>query len=245
MTGEPPLRRLALDARAVLLWVVSGLHFALGCGVLFVLRLFVDAPRSDWFLRRFCRNVVRLAGARFRVVRPPGYDGERTVLFVSNHVNVFDAFVVYSAVPQFTRGLHLEAHFRVPFYGWLMKRFENVGVPAERSPAAVRAMVERCRRALEGGTSLVMFPEGHRTRTGRVGSFHLGTFRMAKEFRVPLVPMSIVGSFAWKRPKSWRLRPARVVVHLHDAIEPEELRRLPEGELRDRVREIVRRPVES
>ena len=245
MIVEPRLRRLGLDTRAVVLWIVSAGHFVLGCLTLFALRVFVDARSSEWFLRPFCRNVVRLAGARCEVRRPPGFDGERTVLFICNHVNIFDPFVVYAAVPQITRGLHLESHFRVPFYGWMMKRFDNVGVPTQRTPGNLRIMVDRCQRALEGGTSLVMFPEGHRTRTGRLGRFHNGPFRMAKEFRVPVVPLSIVGSFEWKRPQSWRLRPGRVVVHLHEAIEPEEIGRLTEGELRDRVREVIRGPVEG
>ena len=81
----------------------------------------------------YSRNVVRLAGARVEVRRSPGFDPQRTCFFVSNHVNLFDPFVLYSAIPQFFRGLELESHFRIPVYGWLMKRFGNVPVPDVRA----------------------------------------------------------------------------------------------------------------
>ena len=91
--------------------------------------------------------------------------------FVSNHVNLFDPFVLYSAMPQFIRGLELESHFRIPVYGWLMKRFGNVPVPDVNRPSDLKRMWRLTRAALDSGVSLVVFPEGSRTITGRVGRF--------------------------------------------------------------------------
>jgi 1-acyl-sn-glycerol-3-phosphate acyltransferase len=245
VTGEGPLRRWLLDLRAVLLWIASALHFFPVGAFLVVLGAFVDPRRNDRPQRVFFRNALRLAGASLRVERADGFDPTRTSFFVCNHVNVFDPFVIYSAIPQFVRGLHLESHFRVPVYGWMMERFGNIGVPVERTPAAVRIMRRRCRGALDDGISLIVFPEGHRTRTGRVGPFRLGVFRMAREFGIPIVPMSIVGAFRLKRAKRWRLRPASITVRLHDTIDPSEWIDLGDRELMERVREIVRRPVEE
>jgi 1-acyl-sn-glycerol-3-phosphate acyltransferase len=160
---------------------------------------------------------------------------------VCNHVNLFDPFVAYSAVPQFLRGLELESHFRVPVYGWMMKSFGNVPVPVDPSPAALRAMRHRCAEALERGTSLLAFPEGHRTRTGRVGPFRTGVFRMARDLDVPVVPMTQVDAFRLQRVGSPLLRPATIVVHLHEPL------RAREGEsdaaFRDRVRAVVVGPL--
>ncbi len=69
------------------------------------------------------------------------------------------------------------------------------------------------RAALESGVSLVVFPEGRRTVTGRVGKFHEGVFRMAQQFGTPIVPVSIARSFEFNRKTSWMLRPATIVVH--------------------------------
>ena len=118
--------------------------------------------------------------------------------FVSNHVNLFDPFVLYCAMPQFIRGLELESHFRIPVYGWLMKRFGNVPVPDVNRPSDLKRMWRLTRAALERGVSLVVFPEGSRTITGRVGPFHDGVFRMAQDFGTPITPVSIVGSFTFQ-----------------------------------------------
>ena len=80
------------------------------------------------------------------------------------------------------------------------------------------------RAALDSGVSLVVFPEGSRTITGRVGRFQDGVFRMAQQFGTPIVPVSIVGSFEFNRKTSWMLRPSTIVVYLHDTIETAGLR---------------------
>jgi len=158
-------------------------------------------------------------------------------------VNLFDPFIVYSAVPQFVRGWELESHFRIPVYGWIMRRFGNVPVPDQRTPGSFERLFEQTKRALDSGTSLTVFPEGRRTRDGRVGRFRKGIFRMARDLGYPIVPMSMVGSYEFNRKGSWMLRPSTIVVHLHDTIQTDglsdaEIERLPE-----RIHEIVAQPV--
>lgn len=232
-----------LAIRSTFLWTLGVLHFVPVCTLLVILGAFVDPRHFDPLLRLFVRNQVRLTGARLVVHRAKRFDPERTCVFLGNHVNVFDPFVAYSAIPQFFRGLELESHFRVPVYGWLMNRFGNVPVPDRRSSAGLRLMKRRFRESLAAGTSILGFPEGTRTRTGRVGRFHLGVIRMARESGVPIVPVTLAGSFRLKRVGSRVLRPATIVVHLHDPIEPEEARALGLKELRDRVRAVIRGPL--
>jgi 1-acyl-sn-glycerol-3-phosphate acyltransferase len=239
------VRRAWEILRSLLLWIRSGLFFFAVGPILFPLRVFVDPRKNDGAQRWFCRAVARLAGARLEVRRSPGFDPGRTCFLISNHVNLFDAFVVYSAVPQFMRGLELESHFRVPVYGWLMKRFGNVPVPSGRRPKDLKRMWRLTKSALDDGISLVVFAEGTRTLSGRVGPFHDGAFRMALQFGVPVVPVSIVGAFELNNKNSWMLRPSRVVVHLHDVIETEGLDKGDVSKLREQVRAIVAAPVDA
>ena len=177
--------------------------------------------------------------------RAPGFDPRRTSFFIVNHVNLFDPFVLYSAIPQFVRGLELESHFKIPVYGWMMKRFGNVPVPEESRPPDLKRMWRLTRAALDSGTSLAVFPEGSRTRDGRVGPFKDGVFRMARQFGYPIVPVSIIGSFEFNRKDSWMLRPSKIVVHLHDTTETKGLRKDEVEALRERVRGIISRPVDE
>jgi 1-acyl-sn-glycerol-3-phosphate acyltransferase len=239
------MKRAYLLVRCIVLWTVSLVHFAVGALLLMFVAVFVDPRRSDFLQRRFARNVVRLAGARLRARAAPGFDPHRTSLFVSNHVNLFDPFVLYCAIPQFLRGWELESHFKIPVYGWMMKRFGNIPVADQRSTASIRRLVQQTRRALENGVSLAVFPEGGRTRTGRVQPFQTGIFRLVRDLKYPIVPVSIVGSFEFNRKGSYWLRPSTIVVHLHDTIDTAALNTRELDQLCDRVHRIVSQPVDE
>jgi 1-acyl-sn-glycerol-3-phosphate acyltransferase len=188
---------------------------------------------------------MRMAGVRVEVRRSPGFDPDSVCFFVSNHVNLFDPFVLYCATPQIIRGLELESHFRIPVYGWLMKRFGNVPVPDVNRPADLKRMWRLTRAALGRGVSLVVFPEGSRTITGRVGPFHNGVFRMAQDFGTPITPVSIVGSFTFHRKTSWILRRSTIVVWLHDTIDTSRYGKAEVPELRERVWREVAGPIHT
>jgi 1-acyl-sn-glycerol-3-phosphate acyltransferase len=230
--------------RSLALWTIGLVHFALGCSFFAVGALFTDPIRLDGPLRTFSRNIFRLAGVGFRVERAPGFDETRTSLFVANHVDLFDAFVIEVAVPQLVRGIELASHFRIPFYGWLTKAFGNIGVPSHQRFEGNRRIIDATKRALDRGISLAVFPEGTRTLTGRVGPFSVGFFRLAIRVGCPIVPVSIVGAYEFSRKGSWHLRPSTIVVHLHDTIETSGLTRADADALMARVHRIVSDPVE-
>jgi 1-acyl-sn-glycerol-3-phosphate acyltransferase len=239
------MRKIYLVLRSLFLWIACGSFFFVVCSLLILLGILIDPRKNDRPQRWLCRNLLRLAGAEFEVRRSPGFDPQRTSFFIINHVNLFDPFVLYSAIPQFVRGWELESHFKIPVYGWMMKRFGNVPVPDLSNPSDLKRMWKLTQAALDDGVSLVVFPEGSRTRNGRVGPFKDGVFRVAQQLGFPIVPVSIVGSFEFNRKDSWMLRPSRIVVHLHDTIEIADLGKDDLAALRERVRRIISQPVDE
>ena len=239
------MKKAWLALRSAVLWAISLVHFGVVCTLLIVLAIFVDARKNDWPQRVFFRNILRLAGVRFEVRRGSGFDESRTCIFICNHVNIFDPFVVYSAIPQFVRGFELESHFTIPVYGWMMGRFGNVPVPDGRSREGLERMTRKADDALKSGISLVAFAEGGRTRDGHVGRFHRGVFKLAQRFGTPIVPMSIVGSYQFFRTGHWMMHPGKITVYLHDTIETSQIDRSEVNALAERVHAIVAAPVEE
>jgi len=239
------MRKIYLTLRALLLWAVSGIHFALVCTFLLFLAVFIDPRKNDLPQRVFFRNILRLIGVRFEVHRSPGFDPQRTSIFICNHVNIFDPFVVYSAIPQFFRGFELESHFKIPIYGWLMGRFGNIPVPDAPSRQSLETMTSRAKKALDSGVSLIAFPEGARTRDGHVHLFKKGIFNLAQKFGIPIVPVSIAGSYQFFRTGNWMLYPGKITVYVHDTIETANVERTELDDLRRRVQEIVSMPAEK
>ena len=239
------MKRTLLALRAACLWLLSGLHFFLVAPLLVFLGIFLDPRKHDWLQRTFCRRIVFLSGARLKVIRSPGFDPRRTCFFMVNHVNLFDPFFLYCAIPQYVRGWELESHFKIPAYGWLMKRFGNVPVPDVRRPSDLKRMWRLTQDAVDGGTSLIIFPEAKRTRDGHVDEFEEGGFRVAQQLGIPIVPVSLVGSIHHHRTGHWMLWPATITIQLHDTIETKGMTKRDVAALRDRVREIISAPVEA
>ena len=239
------MRDACLKLRSAFLWTISGIHFAIVGTFLIILGIFIDPRKNDWPQRLFFRNILRMAGAHFEVRRAPGFDPARTSIFICNHVNIFDPFVIYSAIPQFLRGFELESHFKVPVYGWMMGRFGNIPVPDRPSREGLEIMNERAKAALESGISLIAFAEGSRTRDGHVKPFKKGIFNLAQKLGVPIVPVSIVGSYEFFQTGNWMLYPQKITVYLHDTIDTTEISRSEVEALRQRVQEIVSAPVEE
>lgn len=239
------MKRPYLILRCLFIWIVSWAHFVVAVPALIVVALFVDPRKSDPLQRFFARNIVRLSGVRLVVKRAPGFDAARTSIFISNHVNLFDPFMLYSSIPQYFRGWELESHFRIPFYGWLMKRFGNIPVAVARTPGSLRRLIQQTREALDRNVSVIVFPEGKRTITGRVGPFQTGIFRLVRDLNVPIVPVSIVGSFEFNRKSSLMLNPSTITVHLHDTIDTEKLSDAERAALAEKVAAIISRPVDD
>jgi 1-acyl-sn-glycerol-3-phosphate acyltransferase len=239
------MRKAWLSVRSAVLWAIAGLHFFLGGLVVVCLGLCVNRRKHDWINRGFFRNIMRLTAVKFEVIRSPGFDPARTSIFICNHVNIFDPFVIYSAIPQFVRGFELESHFKVPVYGWIMGWFGNVAVPDAPTRASLEIMTQRAKAALDDRISLIAFAEGSRTRDGHVREFKKGIFGLAQKFGIPIVPMSIVGSYQFFQTGNWLLYPGKITVILHDTIETSNIPRGKIDELRERVQQIVSAPVET
>jgi len=233
----------AAAARSAFLWTLSAAHFFPGSIVVAALSLILSPRGVDFALRPFVRNIVRLSGAGLEVRRSPGFDSSRPSIFVSNHVSIFDPFFVYSSIPQLARGMELESHFRVAGYGWMMHRLGNVPVPDARSASGLRRMWKLAKQSFDAGISLIAFPEGTRTRTGAVGRFEPGVFRLARDLGAPIVPVTIAGAHEHHRVGDWKLYPGRVTVHLHDTIDVRGVGRDDVEELAERVRRIIAGPL--
>lgn len=231
--------------RSLLFWSLTWVHFVVIVPSALLLAGVFGAHRIDPVIRFFCRTMVLLAGTRVRVEKADGFDPERTSFFVVNHVNQFDPFFLYTAIPQFVRGLELESHFSIPFYGWLMKRFGNVPVPDERTPSGLKRTYRLAGEALDAGTSLIVFPEASRTLDGKLQPFERGVFRMAHQLGYPIVPVTMTGMFEFHSKGSFHLHPHPVTIHVHDTIEVADMSRDDLKGLAERVRTIVAGPLKA
>jgi 1-acyl-sn-glycerol-3-phosphate acyltransferase len=228
--------------RSLLLWIWGLLLFCgLGFVILFWITIF-KPERYDPWMKRACRWFLRALGVRLRVSDYGGRRRDGTYLFVANHVNLLDPFVFQAAISHPFRGVELSSHFRWPLYGWIIRRLGNIPIERERPRSALNSLVAAA-KALEEGTSLIIFPEGSRTRDGRLLPFKRGPFHLAQTAGVDIVPVVQIGSFAINNKITSQLRPGEVKVIILKPISFLEFALMSSFELRDmveqRMREII------
>ncbi|MDE7444075.1 MAG: 1-acyl-sn-glycerol-3-phosphate acyltransferase, partial [Muribaculaceae bacterium] len=108
---------------------------------------------------------------------------------------------------------------KIPFVGWACKWAGQIFVD-NSSPHAIAATMDAAKRQLKGGMSLMVFPEGARTFTGRVGRFKRGAYTLAVEFGLPVVPVTIDGAFS-VLPRTGKLPHwGHITLTIHKPIEP-------------------------
>jgi 1-acyl-sn-glycerol-3-phosphate acyltransferase len=163
-------------------------------------------------------QVVRVTGGRRRRTYHPGFDPTRVSLFMMNHTSVLDAHVACWAIPQPFCGIMHEHHFRVPVYGWLLRRANGIGVTQGAGGQRAR-IAEQVTDRVRRGVSILGFPEGRRTQNGRVLPFRHGLFLIARDAGVPVVPLCARGLWAILRRGEWIIRPAPLDVYVGPQLE--------------------------
>jgi 1-acyl-sn-glycerol-3-phosphate acyltransferase len=119
-------------------------------------------------------------------------DPDTTYVFVANHLSLLDILVLFRLFTHFKWVSKLE-NFNVPFIGWNMRL--NGYIPLRRGDKeSVRKMMAASMRALESGSSIMMFPEGTRSRTGELQPFKPGAFDLALRTRSPILPIVVEGT---------------------------------------------------
>ena len=140
-----------------------------------------------WFVIRILLLPVKVEG------RENLKEGQSYV-FVSNHQGSFDIFLIYGFLNRNFKWMMKRQLRSNPLIGKACEASHQIFVD-KRGPSKVRATYEQARKTLQGGMSLVVFPEGSRTFTGHMGSFKRGAFMLADELQLPVAPLTINGSF--------------------------------------------------
>jgi 1-acyl-sn-glycerol-3-phosphate acyltransferase len=222
---EDPLAPFSLGetARALGLWAVGLSHLGAWLGVFVAIdKLFKSGTRFDRLGKFVCRRVTDLAGITVRRHGLEHLEPVAAYVFCINHVSLLDLFVVFQSIPYFHRSFQHQAHFKVPIYGGCVRVFGQLPVDP-KDKALNRASFARAVEMLRSGDSFVVFPEGHRTRDGRLGRFYPGAFRLAIDAGVPVVPMGMRGLRNVCPAGDWRIRPGTVDVLFGEPIPTAEL----------------------
>ncbi len=159
-------------------------------------------------------------------------------VIVANHRSLLDILVLFRLQTHF-RWVSKQENFRVPCVGWNMTLCDYI--PLRRGDAlSVQAMMSHCDRAIQGGNSIMMFPEGTRSSTDRMRSWRLGAFQIAERNCVPIQPIVVRGT-ADALPKRGFILQGRhaISIEILDPIPADEVAERSTEKMMEHVRTIL------
>ena len=186
--------------------------------------------------RAWARLILATTGVRVRVVGLERLEPNRSYVFAANHQSIYDIPIVFASLPYQLRIVAKDSLGRIPFMGWHLHRAGHLLVDRKNPGPDI---VQKMARLVREGSSLIVFPEGTRSVTGELGRFKKGSFLVALNARLPVVPVTIVGSQQVMRKGQLMVRPGEVLLTVHDPVPTEHVRRDEVHALADQVRTAV------
>jgi 1-acyl-sn-glycerol-3-phosphate acyltransferase len=227
--------------RATLIYLFVGAYLLLMAPPAMLWTLFTNNCALLYRLARFCIRVAGwMCGVKVTVYGREKILPDMNYVFLSNHLGNFDGPVLLHALPRDWKALIKQEMMRLPVLSLVLRQLQFV--PIDRmNPKKAHAGVELGLRLLVEGKSFLAFPEGTRSRNGRLGEFKKGVFIMAIKAKAPIIPITILDSDKIQPPGRYGIRPGCIRVIIHNAIATEGM----QFEDRNRLVQLTRDAIAS
>lgn len=197
-------------------------------------------PRIERVIAWWARLWLRTAKCTIEVEGVENVDTSRSYVVVANHQSNFDVMACFGALPIPIRFLAKKELFNIPVFAQAMRAVGIVEVDRGGRAAAIASVNRQSKPVIERGHSLIIFPEGTRSYHGELQAFKKGAFAIAVAANMPLLPVSIDGTWAaWKPHSPWITGGSAIRVVISPPVETNGEQGKDLDELRTRVHEIV------
>lgn len=190
------------------------------------------------FSRVWARIILAGCLVFVRVYGAGNLEKGRSYVFAANHASIFDILALLAWLPARFRFVAKREAFGLPFFGFVLRRARHIPIDRLKGRRAL-ASLDKAAALVGQGLSIVIFPEGTRTRDGSIGRFKRGGFTLAARVNGWVVPVAVSGAFRVMPPKSRLVRPGRIKIRLMPALEPAGDSRAHQAELAELVRQGV------
>ena len=196
-----------------------------------------------WLLARcgelWARAMLAIGGVRLTVVGSEHRAGSEPRFFMANHQSALDIPIILVTAGGDALFFSKGALLRIPVFGWILWRYGFVSIHGTSKRKTLRALEAMLQRLKRRPRSVAVFPEGTRTRDGRLLPFRKGTMKIAIRAGLAVVPIAIDGSFRVNHRDEFRLRPGPVRVTFTEPIPACEVVSMTATELHDRVKGAI------
>ncbi|HSP13419.1 MAG TPA: lysophospholipid acyltransferase family protein [Thermoanaerobaculia bacterium] len=193
-------------------------------------------------IRFWGRSLVWAAGIRLEAENLDLLDPKQRYILVANHSSYLDIPCIFSAIPQPIRFMAKVSLFKIPLFGWALRRGGFIPIDRKNRSSAVKSF-DLAGQRIRKGYTIVVFPEEGRSRERKMRPFQRGGFLLALKSELPIVPTAVKGTYDVMSAHTLRIKPGPVTVTLTPPIPTAELsvrdRQALAGEARRRIQKIL------
>jgi len=188
---------------------------------------------------KWAKSQLKISGSNVTVYGEENLPEDNIpVVFMSNHQSNFDIALFMVHIDYFKGFVAKEELSKVPILKGWMEQLGCVFMDRDDLRKSVKTIIEGI-KFIKGGHSLVIFPEGTRSKGGPVGEFKAGSFKLATKPKVPIIPVTINGSYKAMESNGNRIKPADIELYIHPMIETANLSKEEMNQLPDKVKTII------
>jgi 1-acyl-sn-glycerol-3-phosphate acyltransferase len=226
--------------RTVFTWVVGVVATMVAAPLVLIIAVFTStSPMIDRIIRIWARMWLLASGTRLTVVGEENIDRDHSYVVVANHLSTLDIMTCLLAVPVPIRFLAKKELFQIPLFAQAMRAIGIIEVDRSARSAVHARVNEQAEQLIAAKRSLIIFPEGTRPRDGAMRPFKKGAFTMAISARLPIIPVTIQGSFeAFPPGREW-IHGGHITACIDPPLETTDMTHADTGALRDRAYEII------
>lgn len=168
--------------------------------------------------RAWAHSSLSLCAVKVHVKGLEKLDTNRNYVYVSNHASMFDIPAILASIPDQIRIVYKKELHWMPIFGWGLKYGSYIGIDRSRSADAMKSLEEAVDK-IRTGASVLLYAEGTRTLDGKLQPFKRGAFNLAVKAGVPVVPLTINGSFKLLPKRSMVIHPGEMELILESPID--------------------------
>jgi len=233
---------IVLHNAIVFFWAILS---TMAYGTIAILVSMFHTRLARYIAHLWCIHLLLLCGIRIKTIGIEKLSRRERYVFIANHQSFFDIPTLYAGLPSSLSFIAKKELFFIPFFGWGIAAIGHIWIDREHARRARKSITRAIDKLKRQQISLVLFPEGTRSITGAVAKFRRGSFTLALEAGVPVVPVSIVGTRNILPKKSLMFTPGTAVVIIGDPISAAECAVLNKGELSGLVRSRIVKGIET
>lgn len=223
--------------------IIQLLLIVIGCIPIIIIALIIGVfskKAMKWYaMYIWSKFLLLVVGASVEVIGKNKLTPEKPAIYVANHSSHFDIPVLFNSMGFF---LHFIAKIelkKIPLFGWGCTMVDIIWIDRKNSHKAQQSMLEAGKH-IHKGLNVISFPEGTRSNTGEIGMFRKGSFLLAQQADIDIVPLYLKDTRPLNPPGSISFRPSKVKVIVGDRLPIEDYKDITAEEFANEVQNIVK-----